>query len=329
MDLSEVEVLGSLIDGSKYEGILFGKFKQLTVYKQIKLFGKNSNNVIVHCSICCKDPEMYGEGYFKTTIKEIYKDGEPCGCSKFAHRSEKQRLVEAKRCCEYNGYMFHGFITEYDDYHTRCLVECPIHGTWDQRLESVLNKRMCPVCAKMRTHDTIRLKKEQVFEKVMATGMFPEGTTIEKSDRLDHRGSPAYWDVYCPTCAATNSAKQGALYLGHRPCDCLYKDQVFAYIQMFKSDDIVIAIKYGITNNVPRRAIGIKKYSVYDMITFGAWKFETSEMCRRAEHECGKSVERPALQKFELKQGYTETTWAYNLDKIIGIYESYGGVKVE
>ena len=44
--------------------------------------------------------------------------------------------------------------------------------------------------------------------------------------------------------------------------------------------------------------------------------------CRR-ELDCG------VLSKEEFPDGYTETTWVYNLDKIVEIYERNGGVKID
>lgn len=331
MDLVDILKEGKIIENSKYEGVVFGKLSQLTVYKQFKLFNKNSYNVIVHCSICSKDPEMYGEGYFRTNLSRISVNGEPCGCSRFAHVTKEQRIIKARRKSKEIGYNFLEIIGEYDSYPyaTKCKVECPTHGVFQQTLAATLEGRLCQQCAKMKSHESVRLTQEEVFNKTMGTGMYPVGTIITKSDRVDHRGCLSYWDVYCPDCNTTNSSKQSSLYLGHRPCDCLFKDQVYAYIQFLEDGESVVAIKYGISNNVKRRTLGMRQHSIYKIKTFGVWEFENGENCKRAEHECGISVDRPALNRLELRQGYTETTWAYNLEKIIGIYESYGGVRVE
>jgi hypothetical protein len=43
---------------------------------------------------------------------------------------------------------------------------------------------------------------------------------------------------------------------------------------------------------------------------------------------CKKELETGIIPKQELPDGYTETTYIYNLDKIKQIYMEYGGVEI-
>lgn len=45
----------------------------------------------------------------------------------------------------------------------------------------------------------------------------------------------------------------------------------------------------------------------------------------KAERECLQELECGVVLKRDMPDGYTETTWYYNLEKIIQIYERNGG----
>ena len=90
-----------------------------------------------------------------------------------------------------------------------------------------------------------------------------------------------------------------------------------------------VAIKFGISNNSTQRlkqqqckcTYGITKHSVY--------KFPDVSSCKKAERECKMELECGVLLKYDMPDGYTETTWVYNLEKIIEIYERNGGIRQE
>jgi hypothetical protein len=52
------------------------------------------------------------------------------------------------------------------------------------------------------------------------------------------------------------------------------------------------------------------------------------EQCKKAERECKKELETGVVLKRDMPDGYSETTWAYNIGKVKDIYERNGGVLV-
>lgn len=49
----------------------------------------------------------------------------------------------------------------------------------------------------------------------------------------------------------------------------------------------------------------------------------------QAERECKEQLECGVVLKRDMPDGWTETTYVYNLEKIVEIYERNGGVKVD
>ena len=101
-----------------------------------------------------------------------------------------------------------------------------------------------------------------------------------------------------------------------------------AYIH-FISCSFQVLIKFGVAR-VHRDRIKVQqKLCIYPIESFGAWAFPTKTLCLAAETECKQTLECGVLTKEEMPDGYTETTWVYNLEKIISIYEKHGGVRIE
>lgn len=117
------------------------------------------------------------------------------------------------------------------------------------------------------------------------------------------------------------------LKAGYRCRFCSGHNHNVAYINTIIGTDFV---KYGITTN-HRFDLRIKeanRNNKLEAFKLGWWLFEDPKDCINAENEC-KALFAPVVSKFEMPDGYTETTWSYNTDKIIEIYERNGGVRIE
>lgn len=120
--------------------------------------------------------------------------------------------------------------------------------------------------------------------------------------------------------------KVNYLINNHCACPmCKGKVQTECYINMIV-DTVPIALKYGISKFYETRLESQSRKSIFDVENVGVWDFDTPYLCKMAENEC-KRMFNSVLSDRELPDGYTETAEIRHIDKIIDIYESWGGVK--
>lgn len=89
-----------------------------------------------------------------------------------------------------------------------------------------------------------------------------------------------------------------------------------------------VALKFGIANDSVFRLKGQNSRNLFQMQQIAAYELTSVESCKAAERACLVELDCGILSSRELKDGYTETTSIQNLEEIIGIYERFGGVKV-
>ena len=321
-DLSEINLQQ---DEWSKKSLKLGKEESLTV---VGWDGRNKTGhklYIVKCSKCTQDPELFGDGYFKTTKSSLSRGNMPCGCAAHPRWSESQYAVLCSRKANKFGYTFLGFSGQWDDQKTRARVLCEKHGEWGPMVGEFVNK--LSGCARCGTEKP----DEEMIATFFNSGCFHPNTEFKRSDRVAACGRGRYWSVHCSECGDFGEGLGCNLMKGHRPCGCSNHNQKEAYIN-FLSDDITgldVAIKFGIATNSRRRLSQINVSSIYKASSYAVYLFNTAGECKRAEKDCKKELQCGILPKQALPNGYTETTWLYNLEKIIEIYERNGGVKIE
>lgn len=103
--------------------------------------------------------------------------------------------------------------------------------------------------------------------------------------------------------------------------------QQYAYIHNILDGDLSVALKYGIEKQKGKRVMQQNKKSLFKIESLHTYFFTSVFECKEAEKECKKLFGKGVLTKQEMPDGYTETTTPNNIDKIIAIYEKWGGVK--
>lgn len=118
--------------------------------------------------------------------------------------------------------------------------------------------------------------------------------------------------------------------------ECAGNNQIYSYIHLVSDNSIPYCLKYGIETIPGNRVIQQNKRSKLIITSFSSYKFNSVNDCRNAENECKKLFQKENKNilhrigyctKTEMKDGYSETTAIENLEKIIEIYEKWGGVK--
>lgn len=162
------------------------------------------------------------------------------------------------------------------------------------------------------------------------SGAFHPDTQFWRSDRKDGRGNSSYWNVYCPVCNGQGESYSGSLRVGNKSCHCSSQRQQECYINLIVDDSgHNVAIKFGIANNSFVRIKKQNRLCKYSVVNYVVYNFSDTKSCRIAERECLQELECGVVLKRDMPDGYTETTWIYNLDKIIEIYERNGGIKID
>lgn len=118
-------------------------------------------------------------------------------------------------------------------------------------------------------------------------------------------------------------------YLQGQGCpECVGQDQRQCYINQVLDQGSAIAIKFGVTRNSRSRIERQNARNLFQMARIGVWRFPSAKSCKDAEKQCKKELECRILTKRELEDGYTETTYIKNLDRVIEIYENHGGKRI-
>lgn len=309
----------------------FGEHGQLEVIGWSGRIGYNKYYVL-RCSECSQDSELFGSGVFRATKDKLGIGRIPCGCSSFPRWSEDQMLVRCKRKASELGHSFVGWAEEYRGNKTMVHMSCTAHGEWKTTsVYNLLSGYSCKKCgdalrAEKKVERLTKKLENYENEDVYARGMVR---------RLGKHGkSRAYLLCECKCCGHKFDSYYMNVIKSKSGCPlCTQVVQKIAYINIVYDRDKALWLKFGITNKTKARSrnriTDQNRKSVYNSKIFGRWLFEDYQACRRAETECKQTLECGVLTKEEMPDGYTETTWVYNLEKIIAIYEKHGGVRVD
>lgn len=307
----------------------FGKEGQLTVLGCNSGKG-NRKYYILRCAICLEDAELFGEGYFKTLKDRLFRGQIPCGCAFNPKWSEDQYKVICSRKAEELHYKFLGFTGEWKGCYTKISMFCEKHGEWNTGIvNDLIHKGVgCPGCKSAKITEAKTKPDNVMIDSFFASGCFHPETKFWRSDRATNQGIKSYWFMLCPECGEVGESFHGDLRRGCRPCGCSHMRQRECYINLVCDSDNVVALKFGIANNSKQRIKNQNFQSSYTLKQHSIYKFPDVASCKAAERECKEQFICGIIPKQEMSDGYTETTYIYNLDKIKQIYIKHGGVEV-
>ena len=309
----------------------FGKTGQLQVVGWIK-WESLHRVYVLKCSICAKDQGLFKSGYFRSLKSNLVTSGQvPCGCAFNPKWSIEQQLVRCERAAYKLGYTFLGFVGEWAYNRTKIRMTCNIHGEWSTGdIRNLVNKgNGCRKCAVEYAARIATKPDEVMIASFFASGAFHPDTKFWRSDRKNSGGWKTYWFLSCPECGEQGESSSGNLQFGRRPCGCSKHRQQECYINLVMEGDDAVAIKFGIAGNSIKRVKQQNAMTSFDVVNFAVYNFPTVYSCKRSEISCKEQLECGILSRQDMPDGWSETTWPYNLDKIIEIYERNGGVKIE
>lgn len=281
---------------------------------------------ILKCSVCSQDHELFGEGVFRSVKGSLISGALPCGCAFNPKWSQEQFYTICTRKAKELTYVFSGFVGEWKGRKTKIKMLCIKHGEWSSGTISNLISRGagCPLCRSDTVAATNSITKTKPIDTMvvsfLASNSFHPDTKFWRSERLNSYGRTVYWHMFCPECGEGGEGLSSDLQKGQRPCACNNQRQQECYINWVNDGDNCIAIKFGIARDSKQRVKQQNRQSVYSIKQHQVYNFPTVASCKAAERECKKTLECGILTKGEMEDGFTETTWPYNIEKIIGIY---------
>lgn len=311
------------------EAPTFGKEGQLTI---VGWSGRDGGNkfYILKCSKCSKYSELFGKGYFKSLKGGLLRGIIPCGCSRKHHWSIEQYIILCSRKAEELGYTFLGFEGVWKGRNTKIKMLCEKHGEWNttsiHNLLHIMNG--CKRCGIESSIEFNTKSDDLMIQSFQDSGAFHPDTKFWRSERKNSEGYKKYWYMSCPECGETGESTSVGLQRGHIPCGCSIHRQQECYINWVIENEYPIAIKFGIANNSNIRIKQQSYKSTYTLKQHSIHIFPSVSDCKKAERDCRQELECGVVLKRDMRDGYTETTWVYNLEKIIEIYERNGGVLI-
>lgn len=279
------------------------------------------------CKVCAEDPELYGDGVFSAYWGNINKGRLSCGCGKNARVTPEQYLIRLNRVLNPKGMKAISYAEDYKGNETKVVCHCEKHGEWRTGCVGLLIQGVgCPSCKADLTSQRCAYKIDKVKELALKTGCFHPDTEFFDTDKRTSAGK-RYVEIYCPECDTRAKGMQETIISGSRPCDCGGNRQKEAYIII--AEDLhssSVFIKFGIANNSVRRLWDHKvRNRNFNFTLYGVWEFAKKEHCYKAESMCKSFLDCSILSPEYMPSGWTETTWFYNLEKVIKIYEDSGG----
>lgn len=293
--------------------------------------GKQYSNkiYILKCSKCAEDSELFGEGYFRSPKGNLVNNKQvPCGCSRNCKWTQEQYKVLCSRKAKELGYMFLGFVGEWKGNLTKIKMSCEKHGEWGTgNIHNILNGRGCPKCGNVTRSEAKTKPHDVMIASFFASGSFHPDTKFWRSERLCTQGFRRYWHMSCPICGESGESTSDSLQRGKRSCACSKHRQQQAYINWVVDDNnMAVAIKFGIARDSSQRVKSQNRVSVYDVRNYLTYTFPDVASCKKAERQCKKELDCGIILKRDMPDGYTETTWTYNLVRVKQIFEKNGGL---
>lgn len=258
--------------------------------------------------IICKE-----HGVFKQYIRD-HINGSGCQkCSGKYHPSIEELKHKAN---EIHGYKYDYSLWPIECKNNRTMVAsvCSTHGVFKQSILGHLNmKSGCPSCAGV-TRTTV--------ENFITRATKLHGNKYDYSLVKGELNVKSIVKIKCKHHGVFKQQIASHLHMVTGCPNCSNDVQKILYINELTSYDGVL--KYGIAVDLKRR---LKSFRINNKVKCKPLKhfvFEKHSDCRKAERELKKTFE-SVLSKMDLKDGYTETTFSYNLEAMINIVLKHGG----
>lgn len=232
------------LEYSKTDNFIGSKFGKDEVIEVLGWFGEKVNKhvkvYLVKCHECAKDPELNGDGIFRSLKDNLKKGRIPCKCNTNKGLTSKQLSILLKRKLENTEYTFVDFIENSNLDEHSAVLSCSKHG--DFKVESAYRfiklNQTCPQCTKEKMYDIFKKDEDHFIKSFFDTGKFHKDTIFKLSSKTYKANGTVknYWEYTCPICSNDEYVQNGLcsgvflgrssnLQQGNMPCRCskIYK----------------------------------------------------------------------------------------------------------
>lgn len=199
-------------------------------------------------------------------------------------------------------------------------MECPECGWEGETWESSLARGILPCkCSKAPRWKVA--EREDLLREISKDRLYKFDSWYE-----DFRGIHTKINARCEIHGTWPISTDN--FIRGRGCpSCVGKNQTQAYINIIYDSEVPIALKFGIARDADERIKGQIRNCIYKLENYGTWVFDDFIQCKNVERIVKTEVDCGIVPRTEMADGYTETTYIYNLEKIVAIYEENGGVR--
>ena len=268
----------------------------------------------VVCSICSKDPELFGNGVFESTKSDLLRGSLPCGCSNRFNNTNEQFRIRLNRIS--NGRYDIVTADEIVKQKQIISVKCVKHDlVWQSSVSWLLRGSGCPKCKHEYTSNSNRLCDDTVNTKIHERCSEIDVELLKIHGCYQNNKTLLGLSCHCGqtwTCSYKSFVSQRS---GCPKCSDhgynIGKPGTF-YITSWKMDSLTF-LKYGITNHFKRR---LKQHATQTNATLVkqiAFHFESGIIAKQIESDVDSSV----------FCNHTETLPESAYDDIIKIVERY------
>lgn len=258
---------------------------------------------------------------FKSSKSNLTAGRIPCGCAAKPVWTTEQWSIRLSRKLD-EGHKFLRLIQPEKGAFGKVEILCKKHGLWNTaNANNIMSGQGCRLCANTlrvsKLKDSNSYTEEEFTEKFYTLGGYSRDIKFT-------RVSKNYWTYTCNICGISCRTLAQGLYKGVKSCGCSEFNPTQAYVNFVIDGDLPVALKFGVSQSAVNRKF---RWSVYDFHLYSVWTFENRSDCLLAESLCKSLFDTGILPKTEMPDGYSETTYIYNLDKVLEIYKSFGGVE--
>jgi Zn ribbon nucleic-acid-binding protein len=306
-------------------GKIFGSQEQLKIIGWAGSTSSRNKYYILKCEVCSLDSELYGEGYFKALKTNLNKNRFPCGCASYKLWTESQQRVRASRKAIELGHYFVDWVGTYQYSNTKMVMLCCKHGLWNTtKLQAMITiGHGCPKCAAKVSSERELYPKEHRYNQILDSAKTKGVNFIGFVG--EYCGDKTKLKLKCTTHGLWETATVSNFLQGSSCPACNGQNQKQSYINIVYDSSTPVAIKFGVAQNYENRVSSQNKKSPFEVVNYVVYAFEEAERCKAAERECKNTLICGVLDKNSLPDGYTETTFLYNIDKVSSIFEKHGG----
>ena len=152
----------------------------------------------VTCDICSQDKELFPDGHFTSTKRQLEQGQIPCGCSKCPHYTKDQFFVLVKREGMLRNFTVESMNGEYKNTQTKLNLKCKIdNNEWITNINSILYKKSgCPECNSEKLRNKYKTSEEVAIEKCKQICEIMNYTFIRFI--MGYKNSKSRFEYVCP-----------------------------------------------------------------------------------------------------------------------------------